>query len=324
MGGAFARNLVKSGWHVVGYDVDPAPPPRHGARRRRDRGRRRGARRRGAGHITSLPKPDALEATAKAIVAARVRPLVIVEASTFTIADKLKASARAQGRPRDAGLPDQAAPARRPRPRTRGLCQRATARRSASSSRCSPASPGPRTTSARSGNGSRMKYVANLLVAINNVASAEAMVLGIKAGLDPQTVFGDGCLRCRQFARVRAARALMVKDRYDDVTMKIAVWQKDMAVIGQFAREIGSADADVRRQRAGLRQGDEERPCEQDTAAVCAVLEAMAGVSARRGRGRQPPLELIRKGLPGLDPGLDPGRVPVFGKRSCSGKKTRD
>ena len=37
------------------------------------------------------------------------------------------------------------------------------------------------------GNGSKMKYVANLLVAINNVASAEAMVLGLKAGLDPQT-----------------------------------------------------------------------------------------------------------------------------------------
>ena len=33
------------------------------------------------------------------------------------------------------------------------------------------------------GNGSRMKYVANLLVTIHNVASAEAMVLGIKAGL---------------------------------------------------------------------------------------------------------------------------------------------
>ena len=38
------------------------------------------------------------------------------------------------------------------------------------------------------GNGSRMKFVANLLVAINNVASAEAMVLGLKAGLDAKTV----------------------------------------------------------------------------------------------------------------------------------------
>ncbi|MFX7824951.1 NAD-binding protein, partial [Acinetobacter baumannii] len=35
------------------------------------------------------------------------------------------------------------------------------------------------------GDGTKMKFVANLLVAINNVASAEAMVLGMKAGLDP-------------------------------------------------------------------------------------------------------------------------------------------
>ena len=39
------------------------------------------------------------------------------------------------------------------------------------------------------GNGSRMKYVANLLVAIHNVASAEAMVLGMKAGLPPQLIY---------------------------------------------------------------------------------------------------------------------------------------
>ena len=57
------------------------------------------------------------------------------------------------------------------------------------------------------GNGSRMKYVANLLVAINNVASAEAMVLGMKAGLDPQTIFEMIFERRRQLARVRTARA---------------------------------------------------------------------------------------------------------------------
>ena len=57
------------------------------------------------------------------------------------------------------------------------------------------------------GNGSRMKYVANLLVAINNVASAEAMVLGLKAGLDAETVFEMVAAGRRQFARVRVARA---------------------------------------------------------------------------------------------------------------------
>jgi 3-hydroxyisobutyrate dehydrogenase-like beta-hydroxyacid dehydrogenase len=91
MGGAFAHNLVAGGWRVIGYDVDPKT--------------RRAMARAGVGNaddasmvaakvrtiITSLPHPDALHATVAAIVAAKVRPLVVVEASTFTVADKLKA-----------------------------------------------------------------------------------------------------------------------------------------------------------------------------------------------------------------------------------------
>ena len=57
------------------------------------------------------------------------------------------------------------------------------------------------------GNGSKMKFVANHLVAIHNVAAAEAMVLAMKAGLDPHQSRGGGGLRRRHLARVRAARA---------------------------------------------------------------------------------------------------------------------
>ena len=97
------------------------------------------------------------------------------------------------------------------------------------------------------GNGSRMKYVANLLVAINNVASAEAMVLGMKSGLDPQLIF-DLISAGAGNSRVFELRApMMVKGRYDKVTMKIDVWQKDMDVIGDFAKKIGRADAIVHR-----------------------------------------------------------------------------
>ena len=88
------------------------------------------------------------------------------------------------------------------------------------------------------GNGSRMKYVANLLVAINNVASAEAMVLGMKAGLDPKTIFemiSNGAGNSRVF-ELRAP--MMVKNDYTDVTMKCSVWQKDMDVIGAFAKKM--------------------------------------------------------------------------------------
>ncbi len=42
---------------------------------------------------------------------------------------------------------------------------------------------------------------------------------------------------------------MMVQDRYDDATMKVSVWQKDMAVIGDFAKAARLPDADVRRDR---------------------------------------------------------------------------
>src|SRR6516162_6539469 len=89
------------------------------------------------------------------------------------------------------------------------------------------------------GNGSRMKYVANLLVAIHNVASAEAMVLGLKAGLPPQLIF-DLIKTGAGNSRIFELRApMMVKDDYSsNVTMKISVWRKDMEKIASFARKI--------------------------------------------------------------------------------------
>jgi len=126
------------------------------------------------------------------------------------------------------------------------------------------------------GNGSRMKYVANLLVAIHNVASAEAMVLGMKAGLDPQKIFDlvtSGVGNSRIF-ELRAP--MMVKDRYDEPTMKINVWQKDMDVIGGYAKKLKvptplfSATVPVYEQAIRMGHGL------HDTAAVCAVLEKKA------------------------------------------------
>ena len=73
-----------------------------------------------------------------------------------------------------------------------------------------------------------MKYVANFLVAINNVATAEAMVLGMKSGLDPQLIFElirAGAGNSRVF-ELRAP--MMVKEQYERRIMKIEVWQKDM------------------------------------------------------------------------------------------------
>jgi L-threonate 2-dehydrogenase len=282
MGGAFAENLVAAGWRVVGYDIDPA--------------RRRAMARAGVEIasdaeslaaavptiITSLPKPSALDRTVAAIVAARVPPRVIVEASTFRMEDKAKAE-RAL---RKAGhvLLDCPISGTGSQAKTKDLVIYASGD-SKAIGKLRPMFAGF-TRAVHDlgafGNGSRMKYVANLLVAINNVATAEAMVLGLKSGLDPKTVFemvASGAGNSRVF-ELRAP--MMVKDRYDDATMKVSVWQKDMAVIGEFARQLDCPtpmfDATVPLYNKAMRSGH----AEHDTAAVCAVLEQMAGV--KRGK----------------------------------------
>lgn len=128
------------------------------------------------------------------------------------------------------------------------------------------------------GNGSKMKFVANLLVAIHNVSAAEAFVLGMKAGLSPQQIYevaGDGAGTSRMF-QVRGPQ--MVAGRYDEATMKVEVWQKDMKIIGEFAMKHGVPtplfNAAAAIYNAAMAQGF----ARDDTAAVCAVLERLGGI----------------------------------------------
>ena len=169
---------------------------------------------------------------------------------------------------------------------------RAAPPRSSGCARCSPPSAARVHDLGDFGNGSRMKYVANLLVAIHNVASAEAMVLGIKAGLPPQLIF-DLVKTGAGNSRIFELRApMMVKDRYDNPTMKISVWQKDMDVIGSYARKIRVPtpmfDASSAIYNKALKGGHGA----EDTAAVCAVLEKMAGVK-REARQEESALRLF-------------------------------
>jgi 3-hydroxyisobutyrate dehydrogenase-like beta-hydroxyacid dehydrogenase len=276
MGGSFAKNLSAAGWRVVGYDPDPA--------RRREAARAGVELANSAADVarktpvilTSLPKPQSLVATARAIAAAKLPRKTIVEMSTFMIEDKENAERllRKAGH----GMLDCPVSGTGSQARTGDLVFYASGD-SKTIKRLRPMfeSFGRHVYDVGAfGNGSRMKYVANLLVAINNVASAEAMVLGMKAGLPPQVIFDlikSGAGNSRVF-ELRAP--MMVKGNYDDVTMKIDVWDKDMQVIGDYARKIrvptpmfdASKPIYIKAMKSGRGA--------QDTAAVCAVLEQMA------------------------------------------------
>ncbi|MGB7672999.1 MAG: NAD(P)-dependent oxidoreductase [Pseudolabrys sp.] len=282
MGGAFAKNLVAAGWRVIGYDISAA--------------KRREAKRAGVELVndaaevaaeapiilTSLPKPQALMDTVQRIAAAKFKGKgqgkVVAEMSTFTISDKEKAERVL----RKAGhiMIDCPVSGTGSQAKSRDLVFYASGD-AKTIARLRPVLMGFGRNVfnvGQFGNGSRMKYVANLLVAINNVASAEAMVLGMKAGLDPRMIV-DLVTAGAGNSRVFELRApMMAKGRYDDVTMKISVWDKDMQVIGDYARKIrvptpifnATKGIYVKAMKSGLGS--------RDTAAVCAVLEKMAKV----------------------------------------------
>ncbi len=264
MGSAMAANLARARFEVQGYDVVP----------------KRGAMRSIAQIdapvvITSLPGGEALMETAAKL---QGRNAIVIETSTLPIEDKLRARdvLAAKGIVLlDCPLSGTGAQAK-----TKDLVVLGSGERKAFN-KVVPVLKG----FARShhylgelGNGSRMKFVANLLVAIHNVSAAEAFVLGMKAGLDPKTLYkviGDGAGSSRMF-QVRGPQ--MVAGRYGKATMKVEVWQKDMKIIGEFAARLGVQtplfSATKPLYDAAMAQGH----ARDDTASVCAVLESLAGV----------------------------------------------
>jgi L-threonate 2-dehydrogenase len=282
MGGSFAKNLVAAGWRVIGYDISAAA--------------RREAQRAGVELansatevaaaapiiLTSLPKPQALMDTARKIAAAKLKGKIIAEMSTFTISDKEKAERVL----RKAGhtVIDCPVSGTGSQAKNGDLVFYASGDPKAIA-RLRPVLMGfGRHTFdvGQFGNGSRMKYVANLLVAINNVASAEAMVLGMKAGLDPQMIV-DLITAGAGNSRVFELRApMMAKGRYDDVTMKISVWDKDMHVIGDYARKIRVPTPIFNATKGIYLKAMKSGFGNSDTASVCAVLEKMAKVKRRK------------------------------------------
>ena len=130
------------------------------------------------------------------------------------------------------------------------------------------------------GNGMKMKFAANHLVAIYNVACAESVNLARKMGLDPQDVldlFGSSPVIGTGVMRLRVP--FMIKREYTPPTMKVEVWQKDMQVIGDMAREVDCPtplfNACGPIYSAAMAQGLGQ----SDTASVSEVLAQMAGIA---------------------------------------------
>src|ERR1700687_1226445 len=281
MGSAMAANLMRGGFKALGYDLR--------AQRRKELLRGGGQVARNARDLakrvpvvtTSLPSSDSLLQVATEIASGRSAGQIVIETSTLPIAIKDRAR-KILGAEKvtliDCPLSGTGAQAK-----VKDIAVYASGPRSAYR-RCIPVFEAFARTHyflGPFGTGSKMKFLANLLVAIHNVSAAEALVLGMKAGLDPATmvkVLGDGAGSSRML-QIRGP--MMARNRYRDAAMKVCVWQKDMRIITEFAREhdcptpLFAATTPI--YNAAMALGF----AEADTASVCAVLEHWATIRRR-------------------------------------------
>jgi 3-hydroxyisobutyrate dehydrogenase-like beta-hydroxyacid dehydrogenase len=134
------------------------------------------------------------------------------------------------------------------------------------------------------GNGSKLKFIANLLVTIHNLSTAEAIVLGRRSGLDMDLLYNvirDGAGTSRMF-EVRAP--LMIANDYSAATMKVDVYQKDIDIISAYASGLHCPTPLFEASKAFYSGAYAQGYAKADTAAICVVLEHMAGMPRKINR----------------------------------------
>ncbi len=277
MGSAIAPNLIAAGFRVTGFDVDAgrcSANKQTGVEIAASAGEVANA---ATVILTSLPHERALADTVLNLVGSDSTGCTIIEMSTMTIDSKMaaeKALSDAGHIMLDCPLSGTGAQAK-----TKDLTVYASGN-SEAIAKCASifdAFAKAHFDLGDFGNGSKMKYVANLLVFIHNVAAAEALVLGMKAGLDPKQVLDVVKLGAGGSRMLEIRGPAMAAGKFDTVTAGFPMYYKDLGIISKFAMDhdcptpLLSASLPIY-----LAGGSAYPDC--DVAAVCGVLEKMAGV----------------------------------------------
>jgi 3-hydroxyisobutyrate dehydrogenase len=280
MGGAMARNLLKDGFRVVGFDLSPAAMAAFVQAGGEAAGSPREVAERTQIMIASLPSTKALTAAVSGndgLMTAKGEGQIVIECSTMPLSVKQEAFEALAKRGKtllDCPVSGTGAQAARKDLVVFGSGDEAAYKK------CAAVFGGMSRVQkylGPFGNGSKMKYVANHLVTIHNVAAAEAIVLGMKAGLDPQMIYdviSDSAGSSRMF-QVRGP--MMVEGRYDNVTATSMTHLKDISIISEFAvglnfpMPVFNLTSQYYHAAVGQGRGN------QDTGAVCAVVESLGG-----------------------------------------------
>jgi L-threonate 2-dehydrogenase len=278
MGSAMAGHLLAAGFELSGFDVDPARLTALEAAGGRATGSSRETAERSDIVMVSVASVAALDHVAAGVVEGSHRGLLVVEMGTFPLADKERARRLLE----DAGVDMLDAPVSGTGIQAADATLVVLASGSTEGYERARALFDVIGSSShhlgRFGTGSVMKYIANLLVAIHNLAAAEAHSLGIAAGLDPslvQAVTSQGVGSSRVFD-IRGP--MMVADEYDPPSARLDIILKDAHIIHGFAQDVGAPTPLLDAAIPVYERSSEEGLGALDAAALCRHLERSAGL----------------------------------------------
>lgn len=276
MGSAMTANLVRAGFNVCGYDPVDAARERLAADGGNALPDAQAVIRGSEVLVLSLPSERALESVVADILAAGRAGLVVVETSTLAVDAKQRAYDALQAS--DVVLLDCPISGTGAQAATRDLAVYASGDAAAIAAVRPVLDAFARVTYVIGsfGKGMHMKLMANLLVSIHNLSTAEALLMGSRMGIDLDTaieVLADGAGGSRML-EVRGP--LMSARSWGQATMKVSTWQKDIRLIADALAAVGvpaplfNAAIPIYTAAIGMGHGD------ADTAAVFDVLERMS------------------------------------------------
>ena len=275
IGGGVARNLAAAGHSVIGYDIDTDLITARGLREAEDAAE---VAENADLVVLAVNTMPAWRSTLAAIAATGRRGLVVADLCTFPIEDK--ATAHEELRRVGISLLDCPVSGARPQADAGELAMLVSGDvdafervRPALESFCRTV-----THVGAFGTSSKIKYIINLIISIENLACAEAFLLARKAGVDLRQM-ADAVMDSAAHSKIFEIRAeKWISGDYTDPTAELAIQLKDKDIVRDFAASVNAPtplfDATMPYYIAAASQGRTH----EDAASILAVLEAMAGI----------------------------------------------
>ena len=129
-----------------------------------------------------------------------------------------------------------------------------------------------------------MKLVNNMLVQVNTVAVAEALVLGVKAGLDPQQIYDVVRVSTGASAAWELRVPRILKGDYEPGGT-VDISYKDQELETAFAKRLGVPVLLANVTQQVYQMARAQGLNKQDGSAVVKIFEQMAGVKVK-GEGK--------------------------------------